>query len=100
MEAEKIIIESEELTVKSYYIVGDRPVKVLVDDESYKTTALALNWKTCEFEPDIMYLSEISKPGRECEIEKVSREEFAKTVKGIKARKKLNKLSKPRGFSM
>lgn len=99
MEKETITIKDEEFTVKSYYIVGDRPVKILVDDEGLKSGALALNWKTCEFEINHSYLFEISKPGRECEIEKVNREDFEKVVTGIQTRKKLEKISKPKGLT-
>lgn len=84
---EKVVIKGEEFTVRSYYTVGDRPVKILVDEDGLKAGALALNWETCEFEVNIHYMFEVSNYNRDSEIDEHSRKEFEEIVQNIKDRK-------------
>ena len=79
---------TEEKFTYKYYIVGNRPVKIAIDDEGLKRGAYAINWKTGEFEIKHTYMSRIAKPGSNLEIENVDKETFDKAVKSIKDRKK------------
>lgn len=82
---------------EEYYIIGVRPVKILVDKDGDERDCLVLSWKTGKFERDLDYLLKISYPHIEesnisvFDINKVDEDEFNTAVKRIKLKTKKKK---------
>jgi hypothetical protein len=65
-----------------YYIMGKRPVKLVLDDKG-GVGALGFNWSTGEFELDWNAYLRLVEPGSS-DAEKVSESEFEKYVEELR----------------
>lgn len=65
-----------------YYIVGERPVKV-VETENGGLTCFAYNWETGEFERSMDYMLKVRT--MEGEVSAVSEEKFNQHVENLRA---------------
>lgn len=70
------------LSLPAYYVVGDRPVKMVPTPEG-GLDVLAYQWKTGEFQRDMSYLSRVT--GTDVEVDVVTEAEFDVRVARLRA---------------
>lgn len=70
-------------TLPAFYIVGDRPVKMIPTPEG-GFDVLGYQWKTGEFQREMSYLSRIT--GTDVEVDVVTQEEFEERVERLRAK--------------
>lgn len=65
----------------AFYLVNDRPVKLLETPDG-GLTVLVYNWKTGEFDRDMSYLSRCSEPGKD--VDKLTESDFNQYVADLR----------------